>query len=135
MDPKAKDEVALLSAAAARERPALDEVLRRFALNVRAVLREGRRRYAGVHLSEPDAAAALARVTAASIAAESAAGSAQPLADALAALVPADVYLSEALLLGRPAAWTAFESILDGAWRAVRSHASTAVSRAILEEI
>lgn len=125
------------ASAAAGEGGAVAEVARRHAGFLGKIERDGRARYGELGIGSDGCARSLARIVCANLAAERTAtpGHETPPDEICDGLVAADIYLAEALLAGVPAAWTAFEDLIETAWRTVRSHFAGHTSRRILEEI
>lgn len=105
--------------------------------HVDAVLDAGRKAYGDLDVDADAARNALVRIVGMVVEAERAS---DPDADididmVVDVLVLQDVYLSEALILGRSAAWTTFEELLERGFRSVRAHFSGQTPKILLDEI
>ncbi len=114
---------------------AIDRLLREHEPLIRQGLREGRARHGDFGLDARALLVAVARAAIEVAEAEKRAGGRPTPEGVLATLLPAELYLAEALCRGVPAAWSAFEDVLEASFRSVRSHLGGRASRTIMREI
>lgn len=130
-------DVELLRRASTGDAEALADALDAYAHVVAEIHAAGVDAYGDLGVDEGVVAAGMARIVTLVAEAERAAAPNGELSveAILGVLVLRDVYLAEALVRGVGAAWTAFESQLEGAFRSVRSHFSGQTPQVLLDEI